>query len=60
MVRFLRCNLAETTSARPPQGGGQAHQEPNLVKPSKVEAKPKKTQRRQSDKKPSRLETGTA
>ena len=60
MVLFLRFNLAETTSVRPPQGRGQAQQEPNLAKASKVEAKPKKTQCRGSDKKPSRLENRTA
>ena len=38
MVPFLTFNLAETTSAQPPQGGGQAQQEPTLVKAPTVEA----------------------
>ena len=38
MVPFLRFNLAETTSAQPPQGGGQAQQEPNSAKAPVVEA----------------------
>ena len=38
MVPFLGLNLAETTSAWPPQGGGQAQQEPNPGKAAIVEA----------------------
>ena len=38
MVPFLGLNLAETTSAWPPQGGGQAQQEPNPGKAATVEA----------------------
>ena len=34
---WLGFNLAETTSARPPQGGGQAQQEPNSAKAHAVE-----------------------
>ena len=37
MVPFLGFNLAETTSARPLQGG-QAQQEPNSAKAPTVEA----------------------
>ena len=39
MVPWLRFNLAETTSAWPPQEGGQQQQEPNSAKSSTVEAK---------------------
>ena len=39
MVLWLWFNLAETTSARPPRGGGQAQQEPSLAKAPEVEAK---------------------
>ena len=35
---WLRFNLAETTSAQPPQGGGQAQQEPNSAKAPTVGA----------------------
>ena len=59
MVPFLRFNLAETTSARPPRGGAQAQQKPNSAKAPAVEAELKKTQRSRSDKKSSVLETGT-
>ena len=38
MVLWLGFNLAETTSARPPQGGGQTQQEPNSAKAPPVEA----------------------
>ena len=38
MVLWLQFNLAETTLAQPPQGGGQAQQEPNLAKAPVVEA----------------------
>ena len=38
MVPWLRFNLAETTSAWPPRGGGQAQQKPNSVKAPVVEA----------------------
>ena len=41
MVPFLRFNLAETTWARPLQGGGQAQQKPNLAKAPMVEAEHK-------------------
>jgi len=54
-VPFLTFNLAETTSARPPEGGGQAQQEPPQWKLNM-----NKTQGRGRDKKPSVLETGTA
>ena len=39
MVLWLGFNLAERTSAMPPQGGGQAQQEPNSAKAPTVEAK---------------------
>ena len=39
MVPFLRFNLAETTSAWPLRGGGQAQQKTNLAKVPTVEAK---------------------
>ena len=38
MVKWLWFNLAETTSLGPPQGGGQALQEPNLAKALMAEA----------------------
>ena len=38
MVPWLWFNLAETTSARPQQGGSQEQQEPNLAKAPGVEA----------------------
>ena len=38
MVLFLWLNLAEPTSARPPQWGGQAQQKPNSGKAATVEA----------------------
>ena len=38
MVPWLRFNLGETTLAWPLQGGGQAEQEPNLVKAPAVAA----------------------
>ena len=38
MVPWFRFNLAETTSALPPQGRGQAQQKPNAVKAPEVEA----------------------
>ena len=38
MVLWLGFNLAERTSAMPPQGGGQAQQEPNSAKVPMVEA----------------------
>ena len=38
MVPFLGFNLAETTSAQPLCGGGQAQQKPNSVKTPTVEA----------------------
>ena len=41
MVVWLRYNLAERTLAQPPQGGGQAQQEPNSVKAPMVEAEHK-------------------
>ena len=37
MVWWLGFNLAETTSAQLPQGGGQAQQKPNLAKAPMVE-----------------------
>ena len=37
MVSFLGFNLAEKTSAQPPQRGGQAQQESNSVKATPVE-----------------------
>ena len=37
MVPFLRLNLAETTLAWPPGGGGQAQQKPNSAKAPTVE-----------------------
>ena len=37
MEPWLGCNLAETTLAWSPQGGGQAQQEPNSVKAPTVE-----------------------
>ena len=41
MVPWLQFNLAEITSAQPPQGGGQAQQEPNSAKVPMVEAERK-------------------
>ena len=38
MVLWPRFNLAETTSAWPPRGGGQAQQKPNSAKAPVVEA----------------------
>ena len=38
MLPWLRFNLAETTSAWPPQGGGQAQQESDSAKAPTVEA----------------------
>ena len=38
MVLWLGFNLAERTLAMPPQGGGQAQQEPNSVKAPTLEA----------------------
>ena len=37
MVWWLEFNLAETTSAQLPQGGGQAQHKPNLAKAPVVE-----------------------
>ena len=37
MVPWLRYNVAETTLAWPPQGGGQAQQEPNSAKAPTLE-----------------------
>ena len=58
MVPSLRFNLAETTSAWPPQGGGQAQQDPTQQKLLQWKLNVKKTQRRGSDKKPGMMETG--
>ena len=41
MVPWLQFNVAEITSAQPPQGGGQAQQEPNSAKAPMVEAEQK-------------------
>ena len=58
MVQRLGFNLAETTLARPLQTGGQAQQEPNLVKAPTVESECEENPA-QSDKRPVMLETGT-
>ena len=61
MVLFLGFNLAETTSAWPPQGEIKHSRSPTQRKlPPRWKLDAKKTQLRGSDKKPRMLETGTA
>ena len=57
---FLSFNLAETTLGWPPQGEGEAQQKPNSGKLMRWKQNMKKMQHRESDKKSSVLEIGTA
>ena len=59
MVPFLGLNLADSTSAQAPQGGGQHSLSPTQRKLLQWKLNAKKTKYRGSDKKSSVLETGT-